>query len=93
MEAIAIGWVAGILDGEGSILMTYQEKRKSEYQHRRPEVSVASCDIEMLERLRELLGGSLSTKRCYREHHSLSWAWRLKGAGTSLRSCVWFTHT
>ena len=68
------GYIAGIIDGEGSICLTKQ--RSNEF--RSPTVSVPSTTYEMLEYLKDNVGGCISTKKTYAEHHKPCWVWAIK---------------
>lgn len=57
MEEIVKSYIAGLIDGEGSILLT--KKNKWRY----PAVSISSTTIEMLNFLIPLYGGCISQKR------------------------------
>jgi hypothetical protein len=52
-------YLTGIIDGEGAITLT----RMHENEHRRPCISVASTDRELLEYLQDLTKGHISKKR------------------------------
>lgn len=66
------GWLAGIIDGEGTITLT-KDKR-----FRYPTISVASCTLEILEEIKRICGcGVITTKRTYKEGHSPSWTWKI----------------
>jgi len=66
-------YIAGIIDGEGSILLTKQSKT----QHHSPEVSVASTDVELLEWMKSLIGkGTIIRKKNYNSSkHKNSYAY------------------
>lgn len=74
MDDISLGWVAGILDGEGSITMN------KHYEWRRPGLSVSSTDYSIVERLQVLLGGSISPVKLHGKMLKPQWHWRLNGA-------------
>jgi hypothetical protein len=69
------GWIAGIIDGEGSICLTRQKANE----HRSPELEVTSTTKEMLEKLQGLCGGSISIQKVYQAHYKPSWHWNIKG--------------
>nr|WP_309100184.1 LAGLIDADG family homing endonuclease [Fredinandcohnia onubensis] len=52
MEKWEASYIAGIIDGEGSISLT----RMHEKEHRRPCISIASTDIELLIYIQKLTG-------------------------------------
>jgi len=55
-------YIAGIIDGEGSILLTKQSKN----QHHSPVITVASTDIELLEWMKGIIGkGAIIRKKNY----------------------------
>ncbi|MFC0300014.1 LAGLIDADG family homing endonuclease [Virgibacillus soli] len=54
-------YLAGIIDGEGSITLT--RLHKNEY--RRPCISISSNDMEMLQYIQKLAGGNIYTKKNY----------------------------
>ena len=68
------GYIAGIIDGEGSILLT----RFHANEHRSPCVSVASTTKEILSFLKEKCGGSVAVKKKYADHYKDSWTWSVK---------------
>jgi hypothetical protein len=55
-------YIAGIIDGEGSITLT----RCHTKEHRRPCISIASTDIELLLYVQSLVGGKINSKRNYK---------------------------
>jgi hypothetical protein len=61
MEIWEASYVAGIIDGEGSITLT----KMHENEFRRPCVSIASTDKELLIYIQSLTGGVISQKRNY----------------------------
>jgi LAGLIDADG-like domain len=54
-------YIAGIIDGEGSITLT----RMHQKEYRRPCITIASTDIELLEYIKTLAGGSIINKKNY----------------------------
>ena len=78
MQDIKLGWVVGIIDGEGSV--TFDRHGK----WRRPGLSVTSTDIDILNELKELLGGAIIKvkERRRKKNGDLfksAWIWRLNG--------------
>lgn len=61
MELWEASYVAGIIDGEGSISLT----RMHENEHRRPCISIASTDKELLLYIQKLTGGVINNKKNY----------------------------
>ena len=72
---LQIGYIAGIIDGEGSVCLT----RNAPNEHRSPALSVSSTTKEMLDYLKENLGGSISTAKKYKESHKDAWHWNIRG--------------
>lgn len=56
------GYLAGIIDGEGSITLTRMHQRE----HRRPCITISSSDKELLLYIRTLTGGAISNKKNYK---------------------------
>ncbi len=79
-----IGYVAGIIDGEGSILLSKQTKNA---QFRCPIVSVSSTTMAILEFLQAHYGGSISKAKTYQAHHKPSWSWKVSYNG-AIKICT-----
>jgi len=62
MEIWEAAYIAGIIDGEGSISLT----RMHENEHRRPCISIASTDLELLGYIQSLSGGVINNKKNYK---------------------------
>jgi hypothetical protein len=54
-------YIAGIIDGEGSITLTRIHKNE----HRRPCITIASTDMELLTYIQSLTGGNINNKKNY----------------------------
>lgn len=82
MKPVDIGWLAGIIDGEGTITLLARGAPR----FRQPTLSVTSTDLPILARLRNLVGGNISrhTRRNLRRHWRAAWIWKLNGAGVVL---------
>ncbi|MDN5321890.1 MAG: hypothetical protein PWQ67_344 [Clostridia bacterium] len=65
-------YIAGIIDGEGTITLTSHKKGC----HPSPTISIASTDIELLEWIKTTLNaGTIAKKRNYNpERHKDSWS-------------------
>ncbi|ULT56337.1 LAGLIDADG family homing endonuclease [Neobacillus drentensis] len=61
MEIWEAAYIAGIIDGEGTITLT----RMHEKEHRRPCVTIASTDKELLEYIQKLTNGRINSKKNY----------------------------
>lgn len=82
VSPVDVGWLAGIFDGEGSISLD----RRGVW--RRPCLSVSSTDLEILESIRELLGGSITIVRESRQrkpHWKQAYRWASNGSQKVLR--------
>ena len=69
-----LSYLAGILDGEGSIMLTRQKSKSL----RSPSLSVTSIDEELIEWLLTNFGGIKVKKKKYRKNHAQAWEWRLR---------------
>ncbi|WP_099159945.1 LAGLIDADG family homing endonuclease [Virgibacillus ndiopensis] len=61
MENWEAAYIAGIIDGEGSITLTKMHSKE----HRRPCISIPSNDREMLVYIKHLTGGRIYNKKNY----------------------------
>ena len=66
---IEYAYCAGIIDGEGSILIS---------QGKEPGVSVTNTDLGLLEYLQSMFGGSIRTQKTYKPHHKPAWLWSVR---------------
>ncbi|WP_332629986.1 LAGLIDADG family homing endonuclease [Halalkalibacter flavus] len=55
-------YLAGIVDGEGTITLTKMHRSEN----RRPIISIASTDRELLVYIQQLVGGDITSKRNYK---------------------------
>lgn len=63
-------YIAGIIDGEGSIILTRMHVKE----HRRPCITIASTDKELLLYAQSLIGGTIINKKNYNpEKHKNSY--------------------
>jgi hypothetical protein len=74
------GWLAGIIDGEGTITLTRTYTSK-DHDFRKPIISVASCDVEMLEKMKRVanINSAIVPKRTYAKGHAPSFSLRVNG--------------
>jgi hypothetical protein len=72
-----IAYLAGIVDGEGSITLNSNTSR-SVNAFRAPCVTVTNTDRGLLEFLQEELGGSIRVQKKYKEHHKQAWVWSVR---------------
>lgn len=66
-------YMAGLLDGEGSIGISYHYNRL----YRSPSISVTSTTEELVNWCKQNYGGFISKKKTYQEHHKPCWVWSL----------------
>jgi len=75
METWEASYVAGIIDGEGSITLTKMHRNE----FRRPCISIASTDKELLIYVQSLTGGVINNKKNYKpENHKDSFTLYIK---------------
>lgn len=85
MDFIKIAYVAGVIDGEGSITLAREKK----HNFRRPRISISSCDLEIIQPAVDLFGGSITAKKSkQKEHHLQAYEWRLYGRKALKALCV-----
>src|ERR1700722_8956222 len=73
---IEAAYVAGIIDGEGTITLT----RTHRGENRRPVVSISGTELPLLSYVQSVVGaGRITGKMCTREHHSPSFAYCITG--------------
>lgn len=77
MKKTDLNYAAGLLDGEGSIMLTRATKGKT----RSPHVSMTSTTIELLEFMQTLFGGHIVNKKTYSKHHKRAWSWQINYDG------------
>jgi LAGLIDADG-like domain len=72
LSDVEAAYVAGIIDGEGTITLT----RTHRGENRRPVVSISSTELPLLSYVQSVVGaGRITGKMCTREHHSPSFAY------------------
>lgn len=69
------GYIAGIIDGEGSICLT---KQHSSNQFRYPNIQVSSTTYEILDYLKTKIGGSISKKAESKSNYKQAWKWEIR---------------
>ena len=88
MRAVDVGWLAGILDGEGTITLLARDPPR----FRQPTLSVTSTDREILLALQALIKGNISrhTRADKKAEWRQAWIWKLNGADNVLQvlACV-----
>jgi hypothetical protein len=73
MDKIYLGWVIGMIDGEGSILLTKSSGRRN------PRIMLPSTDLETLQALKDFAGGYICKRGDKRLHTFQAWTWVLSG--------------
>jgi hypothetical protein len=74
LSDVEAAYVAGIIDGEGTITLT----RLHRNENRRAVVSISSCELQLLTYVRSIVGaGHITGKVCAREHHSPSFMYSI----------------
>lgn len=76
LTEIEKGYIAGIIDGQGSICLTQNKPNEFRY----PNLQVSSTTYEILQFLKNKIGGSISKKRENKENCKPAWKW---GLGTN----------
>ncbi|MGD6961343.1 LAGLIDADG family homing endonuclease [Fictibacillus phosphorivorans] len=72
-------YLAGVIDGEGSIMLTRMHKKE----FRRPCISIASTDLELLQYVQSLTGGIVIGKKNYQPNiHKKSFTLTIKKKNT-----------
>lgn len=71
MSEIEIAWAAGLLEGEGCFRLKTGTNR--------PTIQVQMTDLDVLERLQSLFGGSIREMSKRKEHWKDCWVWYLDG--------------
>ena len=79
MKKTDLAYTAGIIDGEGCILISKARRQKSRsgYVYGLT-VSVNSTDEWLCQWLKFSFGGSITLKKHYRENESLLWIWAVR---------------
>ena len=76
MKPEEAAWLAGYMDGDGCVCLGSKSGRS----WRSPIIVIDSCDMELLDAARALVGGRLVVKRRYSDRHRQAWSLRLTGA-------------
>ncbi len=80
MNDVDLGWLAGIMDGEGTITMVKRYgKHRRGFNFRSPALSMTSTDYEILVRVQRLAGGTINKVTRYRERVKQAWIWSRNG--------------
>lgn len=79
MNKLSLAYVAGIIDGEGSICLA-KGKRGAWF----PRIMVTNTNYELLEALQHQFGGSIQSKKVYPSHWRQPHVWRLQYSKAAL---------
>lgn len=71
MEEVEKAYIAGIVDGEGTVTLTRHSKKQTPS----PRVAVANNNLKLLEWIKSMAGGVIVSKKKRKPHHSDSYAW------------------
>lgn len=74
MTAVEKAYIAGIVDGEGSVGLWRHHKNETHA----PNVSVANNNLELLQWIQAKVGGTIVSKKKQLPHHNNSYAWSIK---------------
>jgi len=74
LEDVVKAYVAGIIDGEGTVTLTKHHKNQTPS----PEVSISNNNLLLLKWIRKKVGGVIVSKKKRKLHHSNSYTWRLR---------------
>lgn len=74
MKEVERAYIAGIVDGEGSIGLWRHHKNETHT----PNVTVANNSLELLQWIRAKVGGTIVSKKKRLEHHQNSYAWSVR---------------
>jgi intein/homing endonuclease len=72
-EPQIVAYIAGIMDGEGTITLSKIHKTSK---FRAPVVSVSSTSYEILNFIHSYYGGSIINQKTYKKHHKNSRVWK-----------------
>lgn len=73
-EQLILAYIAGIIDGEGTITLTRNNARS----YRSPVLSVTNTSEEILTLLKETFGGSIRNQKVYQQHHIQAYVWSVR---------------
>jgi len=86
------GYLAGIVDGEGTITLTRRNINRQRYLT----LTISNCEFKLLKYVSTLIGaGRITTKRTYHENHSTAYTYQIssKQALDVIRAIAPFLQT
>lgn len=78
MEPTTLAYMAGLIDGEGSVSLDKNYNSSDPDLYRIPSLTVASTTPAIVDFCKSHFGGSISTKKVYQDHHKPSFVWALR---------------
>ena len=78
MTDIELGWLAGFIDGEGTITL----RRVNNWRY--PFMSASSTDLDMLREVQRLAGGVIYERSQRNFKHKRSWCWKISSGRKAL---------
>ena len=81
MTNVEKAYLAGIIDGEGTVTLTRRHKNQTPS----PQISVSNTDLELLEYIQHVTNcGRIQAKKKSQSHHQQSWHWQTHSVSASL---------
>ena len=74
MTELNLAYIAGIIDGEGSIMLL---KTHATDMFKKPYISVTSTSFEIIDFLQSMFPGTVCNQKVYKQHHKPSRVWKL----------------
>lgn len=74
MDKVERAYLAGIVDGEGTVTLMKHHKNETPT----PSVSVANNNLELLQWIKARCEGVIVSKKKYKTHHKNSYAWSVR---------------
>jgi hypothetical protein len=76
MTDLEKGYVAGLIDGEGTVTLL---KDRADAKFKYPVVEMTSTTYALVERMKEICGGTISNQKVYKENYKQSYKWCIRG--------------
>ena len=73
-KQIIDSYTAGLFDGEGTITLSYLQKKDK---YRAPVLTLPSTTYKLVAFLKNEYGGYICTHKVYKSHHKQSWSWNI----------------
>lgn len=74
MKDVVKAYIAGIVDGEGTVTLSRHHKNETPS----PVVSVSNNDLFLLQWIKSQAGGLITSKRKQKSHHRNSYVWKVR---------------